>query len=180
MLLAGSSFESTRISSGTVPSHMSLRNRVVDAGDDVKVDGEWRMPPKLDIVDDRQPGATGPRSPRPSLPEVTFQLQRRQGLQSPSDGFPAPSPRALLVRPVSGKLIASTRLSPSVRSLVARSLFQGQLFVTCTLIIHHPVPLHFFIKGNTWWALRSQHFGHVFLPMMPALFPDVEIKHAQS
>jgi hypothetical protein len=32
---------------------MSLRNNVVDAGDDAKVDGEWRMPPKFDIVDDR-------------------------------------------------------------------------------------------------------------------------------
>jgi hypothetical protein len=43
--------ESTRISSGTVPSQMSLRNRVVEAGDEVKVDGEWRMPPKVDIVE---------------------------------------------------------------------------------------------------------------------------------
>jgi hypothetical protein len=29
----------------------------VDAGDEVKVDGEWRMPPKVDIVDDKQPAA---------------------------------------------------------------------------------------------------------------------------
>ena len=57
MLLAGSSFESTRISKGTVPSQTSLRNSVVDAGDDVKVDGEWRMPPKVDIVGDKQPAA---------------------------------------------------------------------------------------------------------------------------
>jgi len=57
LLLAGSSFESTRISRGTVPSQTSLRNSVVDAGDDVKVDGEWRMPPKVDIVGDKQPAA---------------------------------------------------------------------------------------------------------------------------
>lgn len=50
MLFAGSSFESTRISRGTIPSQTSLRNSVVDAGDDVKFDGEWRMPPKVDIV----------------------------------------------------------------------------------------------------------------------------------
>jgi hypothetical protein len=35
---------------------MSLRNSVVDAGDEVKVDGEWRMPPpKVDIVEDSSP-----------------------------------------------------------------------------------------------------------------------------
>jgi hypothetical protein len=53
LLFAGSSFESTRISSGTVPSQTNLRKRVVDAGDEVKVDGEWRMPPKVDIVGDK-------------------------------------------------------------------------------------------------------------------------------
>ena len=42
--------ESTRISSGTVPSQTSRRNSVVAAGEDVNVDGEWRIPPKVDIV----------------------------------------------------------------------------------------------------------------------------------
>jgi hypothetical protein len=54
LLFAGSSFESTRISSGTVPSQTSLRKSVVEAGDDedddVKFDGEWRIAPKVDDI----------------------------------------------------------------------------------------------------------------------------------
>ncbi len=51
--------ESTRISNGTVPSQVSLRNNVVDAGDEVNVDGEWRMAPKVDIVEDSSRRQTG-------------------------------------------------------------------------------------------------------------------------
>lgn len=62
---------------------MSLRNRVVDAGDEVKVDGEWRMPPKVDIVGGQQPGAT--RDHAHSVPAAFFFFQSRPlqiGLES--------------------------------------------------------------------------------------------------
>lgn len=68
---------------------MSLRNRVVDAGDEEKVDGEWRMPPKVDIVESsssrqaRRYGETGVTSGTAALrfsviPEATSDLHRRQ------------------------------------------------------------------------------------------------------
>jgi len=73
---------------------MSLRNRVVDAGDEVKVDGEWRMPPKVDIVGGSSlqqgrrygtnQGHFGRRGP-PVLSEATFDLHRRQSSNWPGN-----------------------------------------------------------------------------------------------
>lgn len=41
-----------------MPSQTSRRNSVVDAGEDVNVDGECRMPPKVDIVSNNGLGSS--------------------------------------------------------------------------------------------------------------------------